>query len=514
MFPSVFICIENPDASKTREKKLLKSYIAVAAAVCGVALAQTDSLAQAPSAEPEFATIAGVALDSIRGGYLRNAIITVSGTNRTALTDSVGRFTIDSVVPGEHTLRIRHALLDSIGLLVVTPRKKIGPGETMAMLVATPGPATIVAAKCTAEARALGPAAVLGTVFDAETEDPSAGARVSTTWSELQLGRKSISRVPQQRTAQVSPDGTFRLCGLPKDLASGIGASRGADTTASVPVNLASGLAILALHLPPASTAAAASTAATTPAATAGPTSDTAVRVSKPITGRAVVEGRITDAENKPVAGARVAIEEDRLTATTDADGRFRISGGRSGTRSLTVRKLGYEPVRMTVELKPPEAFDVDLKLAPFVPVLQTVTISAIRDQALQRNGFAERRHQGFGTFITPEALARRNPMRVNDMLRGVSFLRFYRQANGKDMVTGRPSVTGQSPSGCVRYWVDNTPWVSYSDTPDDFYHPSEIGAIEVYKPAVTPPRFMSFSQRGELCYAIVLWTQSGLQLR
>lgn len=473
--------------------------------MCAFFVAPSATLAQAPSPQPEFATIAGVAVDSIRGGYLRNAVITVSGTTRTAVTDSAGRFTIDSVLPGEHTLRIRHALLDSIGLSVVTPRKKIGPGETMAMLISTPGAATIVSAKCPADARAQGPAAVLGVVFDAETEDPSAGARVSTTWEELQLGRKSISRVPQRRTAEVSADGTFRLCGLPKDLSSGIGAARGADTTASVKVDLSSGLAILALHLPPVISATAAAPAAAT---------ETAVPVARPSIGRAVIEGRITDTQNKPIAGARVAIEEDRLSADTDADGKFRITGARSGTRSLTVRKLGYEPVRMTMDLKPPETFDVDLKLATFVPVLKTVTISAIRDQALQRNGFTARRHQGFGTFMTPEMLARRNPIRVNDMLRGVSFLRFYRQANGTDVVTGRPSVTGQSASGCVRYWVDNMPWVSTSDSPDAFYHPSEIGAIEVYKPNFTPPRFMSFSRTGELCYAIVLWTQSGLQLR
>lgn len=115
---------------------------------------------------------------------------------------------------------------------------------------------------------------------------------------------------------------------------------------------------------------------------------------------------------------------------------------------------------------------------------------------------------------MTPEMLARRNPIRVNDMLRGVSFLRFYRQANGTDVVTGRPSVTGQSASGCVRYWVDNMPWVSTADSPDAFYHPSEIGAIEVYKPNFTPARFMSMSRTGELCYVIVLWTQAGLQLR
>ena len=487
-------------------EELLKTYIVMTA---GFLLAAVPSVisAQSPAPQPAFATIAGVAVDSIRGGYLRNAIVSVSGTGRSDMTDSLGRFTIDSVAPGEHTLRIRHALLDSLGLSVVTPRRIVGAGEMIAMLIGTPGPATIVAAKCPADARALGPAAVLGTVFDAETEDPSEGAQVSTTWSDLQLGRKSITRVPQRRTAKVSADGTFRLCGLPSELSSGIGAARGSDTTAAVKVNLASGLAIVALHLP----RWAAGSEVTT--AVAQPVADTTGPAPQPAGGRAVVAGRISDVENKPVNGARATIEEDGVSATTARDGTFRISNARSGTRTLTIRKLGYEPVRMTVDLSSRAPVEVDLKLATFVPVLETVQISAIRDRALERNGFTQRRHQGFGRFVTPEQIARRNPTRVNDLLRGITFLKFWRQPNGTDIITGRPSAVSGSPSGCVKYFVDNIPWVG-SDTPDAFYHPSEIGAIEVYPPNVTPPRFMAFAGRGELCYAIVIWTQTGLRLR
>jgi hypothetical protein len=399
---------------------------------------------------------------------------------------------------------MRHALLDSISLVVATRPKMIGAGDTVGMIISTPGPASIVAAKCSAEARALGPAAVLGTVFDAETEDPSAGARVSTTWTELQVSSKKIARVPQQRSAQVSQDGTFTLCGLPNDLRSGVGAVRGSDTTAAMTVDLSSGLAIVSLHLPRGTPA---STRALQPVGSAEPT-------PRPVEGRAVVLGRITDVGNKPIAGAMVSIQEDRITATTAADGTFRLSGAKLGTRSLTVRKLGYDPVRIVVDLKQSEVRDVNLKLSNFVATLAPVTVSAVREKALERTGFTQRQHQGLGHFITPDAIARRNSERVNDMLRGVSFLRFMRQPDGTDRVVGRPSATGGSPSGCVRYFVDGIPWASTEDTPDAFYHPSEIGAIEVYRPENTPREFLSFSRNGELCYAIVLWTKSGLELK
>jgi hypothetical protein len=482
----------------------LKHRTLIRAAAFGIAAAPSALFSQSPARQPQFGVIVGVALDSIRGGYLKNAIVAVSGTNRTAVTDLAGRFTIDSVTPGEHTLRVRHALLDSIALVVATRPKVIGAGDTLAVIISTPGPASIVAAKCSEAARARGAAAVLGTVFDAETEDPSSGARVSTMWTELQVSAKSISRVPQVRSAQVSADGTFTLCGLPNDLRSGIAAARGADTTAAMTVDLSSGLAIVSLHLPRA-------TAAT--ASAPQPAVRSAEPTSRSAEGRAVVVGRITDVGNKPIAGAMVAIEEDRIATTTAADGTFRLPGAKFGTRSLSVRKLGYEPVRMIVDLKQGEQRDVNLKLANFVATLEPVTVTAVRERALERNGFTQRQRQGLGTFITPEALARRNTDHVNSLLRGVSFLRFSRQPDGTDVVTGRPNVAGGS--GCVRYFVDGIPWASTEDSPDAFYHPSEIGAIEVYRPENAPREFVSFNPFGNgLCYVIVLWTKSGLELR
>ena len=469
---------------------------------CALTGAVSDARAQAAASHAEPATISGVALDSIRGGYLRNAVISVRGTDRHTLTDSAGRFRIDSVSPGEHSLLIRHALLDSVGLSVVTRPQTILPGQSISMVVSTPAPATVMSAKCPSATRLPGRSVIVGSVFDAQTDDPSTGAQVTAEWTELQLRKKSIEAVPQRRSALVSTDGTFRLCDLPADFRSGIKAVRGADTTAATNIDLSSGLAIVALHLPRSSTDAGVPRATTDPAPSLRPADD-----------RTVVNGRITDIDGEPVSGAGVSIEEDHLTAMTAADGTFRIRGAKLGTRTMTIRKLGFEPVRTTIDLKSREPFPVNLTLAKFVAVLEDVTINALRDRGLDRIGFNARRHKGTGTFITPEDLARRNPIRVNDILRVASYLRFTRLPNGTDIVSGRPSIVAGGAGGCVRYFVDGTPWVSTDDSPDSFYHPSEIGAVEVYPPTLVPSQFMRFSQRGELCYVVMLWTKSALQL-
>ncbi|HUQ20846.1 MAG TPA: carboxypeptidase regulatory-like domain-containing protein [Gemmatimonadaceae bacterium] len=484
----------------------MRLHLATLASACALSVSPCVAAAQAAQAEPEFAVIAGVAIDSIRGGYLRNATVIVDGTMQSTTTDSLGRFAIDSIIPGEHRLRVRHPLLDTLGVVIVTAPKKLAPLERLAMLISTPSPKTIISAKCSANEIARGPAAVLGTVFDADSGDPSAGATVTTTWSGLQVSQKGVKVVQERRNAQVTPEGMFRLCGLPNDLTAGIIAARGADTTASVKVDLSSGIAILALHLPASATAAAVS-------ASPSPRTDTPPAAVTTKNGGALVKGRVTDASNKPVEGAQVQIEQDRLTAITSSDGTFQISGARAGTRTITVRKLGFEPAQTTVDLKQSGAVDVNLKLAKFVPILKTIEISALRNQALERNGFSARRHRGEGRFITPEEIARRVPVRVNDLLRSVPYLHFTRLYNGKDIVSGRPTIAGGS-TGCVRYYVDNVLWLNTIDSPDEYYHPSDIGAIEVYPPNLVPGDFMAFSRTGQPCYVIVLWTASGLQLR
>ena len=481
----------------------LRRLIVVAGTACALTGVLSDVGAQAAPSQPEVATISGVALDSIRGGYLRNAVISVRGTDRHTVTDSAGRFRIDSVPPGERSLLIRHAILDSIGLSVVTRPQTFLPGKSISMLVSTPAPATVMSAKCPSVAAGSARSVIIGAVFDAQTEDPSTGAQVTAEWTEIHLRKKSIETVPQRRSALVSTDGTFRLCDLPADFRSGIKAVRGADTTAATTIDLSSGLAIVALHLPRSSSGA-------EPVRTITDAPSPSLR---PADDRTVVIGRITDVDGRPVNGARVMIEEDHLTAMTDADGTFRIRGARLGTRTMTIRKLGFEPVRTTIDLKSREPFPVNLTLAKFVAVLEDVTINAVRDRALDRIGFNSRRHKGTGNFITPEDLARRNPIRVNDILRVVSYLRFTRLPNGTDIVSGRPSVVAGGAGGCVRYFVDGTPWVSTDDSPDSFYHPSEIGAVEVYPPTLVPSEFMRFSRTGELCYVIMLWTKSALQL-
>src|SRR6185312_3309723 len=60
-------------------------------------------------------SVVGIVGDSLHGGPLAGAIILLDGQSREAVTDSIGRFRIDSVSAGRYRVGIFHPVLDSLG---------------------------------------------------------------------------------------------------------------------------------------------------------------------------------------------------------------------------------------------------------------------------------------------------------------------------------------------------------------------------------------------------------------
>lgn len=453
-------------------------------------LPAATSTADAQTASEGVTRIEGVAVDSVHGGYLRDALVSLSPAGRTAVTDSIGQFRIDAVPGGTYSLRLSHPILDTLGLTVSTRAFEVKQGAPTTLLLAIPSPATILTRKCSETERLLGGSALFGVVTDADTEMPSAGAEVIVAWTDFEVGKKSISRKPQRRTATVHSDGTFIVCGVPSDLATGVVARRGSDSTAAVPVSFANGVAMQSFHLPEPIGNAVADTAMHGVAA-----------------GTGLLTGIITDANGNPVKGARVAVDNDAAVAVSRDDGRYSLVGLRSGTRSLNVRRLGFEPVDIPVELSSVQPRQLNVKLSKFVPVLETVRISALRTLGLDRVGFSERKKAGMGRYLTPEQLDRWNSPRINDALRMVPSLRTGRTADGRTTISGRFG-------DCVRYFIDGHLWSDMSEGPDMFIAGPEIGAIEVYSPQSAPGEFMSHDRLGRTCNSVVVWTKWKLRIK
>ena len=73
--------------------------------------------------QPSLGTVAGFAVDSVRGGPLRGATVSILGTALSAITDSSGQFRIDGVRAGPVSLVLAHPLIDTLGISIVSPSR-------------------------------------------------------------------------------------------------------------------------------------------------------------------------------------------------------------------------------------------------------------------------------------------------------------------------------------------------------------------------------------------------------
>ena len=465
---------------------------AITAAIVSVAIAQSLGAQSSTAAPPPFAVVEGVAIDSLHQDFLRGAILTVEGAVARATTDAQGRFRIDSIPPGVRRIQVIHPLLDTVGVSLLTAPLQLAAGQHMTLIVSMPSVSTILAMKCASAERSLGPVALLGTVGYAESQGPATGARVSLEWFEHRVSGKSVQRIPRQRTATVNDEGRFRICGLPEDASGTLTAIANGDSTSAIDIHVTGPIGVVGLEVPDPE-----------PAAVAGG------RI-----GRAELTGRVLDPSGSPLARARVSVASDTSYAVTGADGRFTIRNLLTGTRLVSVRRLGFEPTELPVALHATRPANITVTLGEFVALLDTVRIhAAAREIALDRIGFTRRKELGTGYFITPDEIDRRNAYSIPDLLTMAPMLR-RQTVRGHTVIGGRGTKVNVGAGGntsfsmnCVSYVLDGIPW-NGGDVAD-FVYPSEVAAIEVYSKNFAP---VQFRKGFDDCETVVIWTKAKIR--
>ena len=448
---------------------------------------------------PKYAYLQGVAYDSIHGEPLSGALISVEGTGRIGPTDSLGRFLVDSILPGSYRLLVDHPILDTIGISLVTPAMTFVVNEITRTQIAVPGAEFLTNYFCPSARRALGPGALVGRVREPDTEEPAVGARVSFVWYDPDPpglpANLRLKRAPRVRETQVAADGTYKLCGLPATFEGKLQAQR-KDGGATAEVTVAQDDGVLALR----------SMSVAALAKVAGADSAAAQPAQR---GSARVFGRVLNANGAPVVGARVGVMGASAATLTRSDGAFVLDSLPSGTQALVVRQLGYRPTEQTVELSARTPARVTVKLGVFVPELSPVEVVSAREEGLQKVGYLDRkRTSAGGYFIDPEALEARRATQFTDLLRTVPGIRVTGN-QGQVYITSTRSATG---SGCVTVYVDGAAWQQLgAGDLDSFVRPEEIAAIEVYNGTSVPPQFTT---AGSSCTAVVVWTKMRVQPR
>ncbi len=478
---------------------------------------------QAPS---RFGVIAGLVADSLYGGPLVGAQISIEGINSEVLSDSMGRFRLDSVPPGRYRIGIFHPLLDSLGMSIASPPLEVAADSTLSLVFATPSAPTIVRLDCGALPADIGDTAatslIIGRVLDAETDAPVAGAHVSLRWGHFQstLAAK-MRRVQAQWDTTTGPTGEFRFCHVPARFAGVARATRIAADTSGVsrPYSMKGGLVrFLVLHVP------AADSEAQTARATSGPAT---------LTGRVVRAGNGED-RGVPFIGAVVTIDGALDTAITGDSGQFTLHRLPTGSHTLEVRALGWEPEVFPIELSRRTVRNVIVPLATKTAILDAVVITATLNAGLHRIGFDARKRLGIGHFLGPEDIARATASEFVDLMITMPGVRRRFDESGNSYL-----APTRGTIGCVSYVIDGLPFLEATPGQiNDVIPVTEIAAVEIYQATEAPPGLQytqpptpaprSLTRQGALtsgsidslgkaggssCVKIYIWTKTKLGL-
>lgn len=228
-----------------------------------------------------------------------------------------------------------------------------------------------------------------------------------------------------------------------------------------------------------------------------------------------------------PLAGVLVRVN-DEWSGLTDPAGVVRLARIPPGQTSLAVRRLGYHPRSMPLEVIAPVT-SVTILLEP-----DPVQLAEVRAQghALllhpQAQAFYQRMRMGNGYFITRADIEEQKPRKISHLLERVPNLEWTEissVASGHTIVRSRRA--GRASKRCkMHIYVDgvfDAPASGFSaaqsmagseddavsplDNIDAAFDVNEIEAIEVYPGANVPAQF---GRGGATCGVIALWTRHG----
>lgn len=243
-----------------------------------------------------------------------------------------------------------------------------------------------------------------------------------------------------------------------------------------------------------------------------------------------VVLGTVSDlVSGLAVVGALVHIDSAGIETRTDGSGAFRLGAVPSGAIRIELRRVGYRPIDLRLQVRPGRTVhlpDSVLRLEPLGAVLLDTTIVEGEPTSRTLDGFYERRLRGIGSFLTRhewESIA--DPAQLTDILQRMpgidvspnpNYLKPVRQVGGVDILDQRRWIVQTNRGGgvtlrgsaCVpAVYVDGSYFGPLGDMDvDDLTPVAHVEAIEVYRGGSQIP--VEFNGPGAACGVIVVWTK------
>lgn len=229
---------------------------------------------------------------------------------------------------------------------------------------------------------------------------------------------------------------------------------------------------------------------------------------------RYAVTGSVRDADDARVAGAIVEVlgpGPAARHATTGADGAFRLGDLGAGALLLRVRRLGFRPETLQLEVPQIDGGAVIVPLERVAQPLARVSVRAQGGAAAARTpflAFERRRAAGLGRFVTRADIEKRHPQRTTDIFRSMAGVVVEAGDGGTLVPHFRNAMMGRRACDPF-YWLDGSP-LGALPLDLDAISPSAIEGIEVYSGIATVPSALRGPSSTAACGVIAVWTRRG----
>jgi hypothetical protein len=224
------------------------------------------------------------------------------------------------------------------------------------------------------------------------------------------------------------------------------------------------------------------------------------------------LHGVVRDTARNPIEGAEVIVHRADRTANTSPAGAFRLDALSPGRYWVTVRRIGYVPLRATLTLESGQDRDIVLELDELTRELPEIQVWARETWWARRfSDFSRRQKTALGRFVTRDDIERMNPVYLADLVhRLFPFSRFdgfhpswpiLRQASWTSSVVGRSSrYLNCSPAISINGGTPMSGWAV-----NDF-RPRVVEALEIYRRTSEIPVDLQMSGQSSGCGLVVVW--------
>ena len=217
------------------------------------------------------------------------------------------------------------------------------------------------------------------------------------------------------------------------------------------------------------------------------------------------VFGRVTAENGIVLSGATVVVAGTQIRALTDESGSFRVTGLPAGQASIHVKRLGFLPDSVSVDVPPTGLAELNIQLATAAENLLPVTVRARKTSYSGRlAGYYERldRRNG-GVFITREQIDQDRPRTLSQLLQRVPGATVVR------LRAGAMGIRLRDRTCSPLIWLDGNALPS-GEIDLDSFQPNSLQGIELYLGSTTAPTRYLAARDLSNCGTILLWSRSG----